>query len=163
MKAFSKIYKAIVNVEAFIAVVALLSTISLNAVEIFLRYFFDSSLIWIQEISTLLMLWFTLLGLCKVVEAKQDIIVTALVMRMPPKMKRLSSAFVFLACMAFLAICIFYTFKLYINQAGATTIVVHIPLRLRSAAILISFITLFFANLQFLIELIKNKPEGSEE
>ena len=56
MKTLKKIYDGIVEVEGWIAVVALVAAIVLNAYEILQRNLWGNSFIWIQEISVLLML-----------------------------------------------------------------------------------------------------------
>ena len=53
MKTLKKIYDGIVEVEGWIAVVALVAAIVLNAYEILQRNLWGNSFIWIQEISVL--------------------------------------------------------------------------------------------------------------
>lgn len=94
MKTLKKIYDGIVEVEGWIAVVALVAAIVLNAYEILQRNLWGNSFIWIQEISVLLMLWFAMLGLPKVANDNADICLDLFINKLPPSARKIVDLFV---------------------------------------------------------------------
>ncbi|QNL45290.1 TRAP transporter small permease subunit [Oscillibacter hominis] len=167
MKTIKKLYGWIVELESGIALFLLALAIVLNAYEIFQRNFLGKSFIWIQEYSTLMLLWFALLGMCKIVYEHQDIYVDLFVKKFPKGLQRVIDVIVYALVTAFMAVAILYTWKLFLSQEGNYTIVAAYPLQLRSLALLIGFVTMGLKNCASFVEgvigLFRKDGEGGAD
>lgn len=135
MKAIKKLYLGFVNIEGWLAIVAFTAAIVLNAYEIFQRNVLGNSFIWIQEISVLLMLWFAMLGLPKVVNDNEDICLDLFIKKFPPQLRKLVDFFVALMLAVMDMVLLIYLHKLYLSQGHNVTIIAQYPLRWRSIAL----------------------------
>ena len=146
MKLLKKMYAWIVDIQSWVALALLSLAILLNAYEIFQRNFLDKSFIWLQEYSTLMLLWFAMLGMNKIVYEQQDIYVDLFVKHFPDWLQRIINVVVYACVTAFLAVATYYTWLLFLSQKGNYTIVAQYPLQLRSLALLIGFVTMGINN-----------------
>lgn len=152
MKTFKKLYAWIVELQSWAAMFLLALTILLNAYEIFQRNFLDKSFIWLQEYSTLMLLWFAMLGMSKIVYEQQDICVDLFVKRFPGALQQILNVVVYGCITVFLAVATYYTWLLFLSQEGNYTIVAQYPLQLRSLALLIGFVTTGISNCVFFLK-----------
>lgn len=152
MKTVKKTLQYIVEAEAMIAMLLLVVVIVLNAYEIFQRNVLSKSFIWLQEYSTLILLWFAMLGTCKIVFEKQDICVDMFVKKLPEKVRTIIRTLTYLLIACFMVIAIKQTWILLQSQVGRYTLVAKYPLQLRSYALLIAFITIALINLYYFVE-----------
>ena len=76
------------RIELAVAVAAFCAVVVLNVVQITLRYGFDGSIFWAQEISQLLMLVAYFVGASCVFRARHYVIVEFFVQRFPPRAQR---------------------------------------------------------------------------
>lgn len=164
MKAIKKIFHWIVEIEGFVALALLVVTISLNAYEIFQRNVFKTSFIWLQEYSTLMLMWFAMLGMCKIVYEKQDICVDLFLKKFPAPLQKTVQILTHLVTIGFMSVAIYETWILLGSQKNHYTLVAQYPLQWRSYALLISFVTICLLNLFFLVEdligLFRNEKGG---
>nr|WP_142411103.1 TRAP transporter small permease subunit [Clostridium sp. Marseille-P7770] len=135
MKTLKKVYDGIVEVEGWIAVVALVAAIVLNAYEILQRNLWGNSFIWIQEISVLLMLWFAMLGLPKVANDNADICLDLFINKLPPSARKIVDLLVAAMLVFMNYILLVNLYKLYLSQGNNVTIVARYPLKFRSYAL----------------------------
>ena len=142
MKTLKKIYNGIVALESHVALILLSVAIILNAYEIFQRNVLGKSFIWIQEISTLMLLWFALLGMSKIVNENVDIYVDLFIKKFPLSLRKVINVVVYAAITVVLVLIIYNTWLLLTSQLGTTSIVAKYPLWLRSAALLIGMSTM---------------------
>lgn len=147
-----KLYAWIVEIQSWIALALLTLAIVLNAYEIFQRNFLGKSFIWIQEYSTLMLLWFALLGMSKIVYEQEDIYVDLFVKYFPAMLRKLIDVLIYAAITVFLVVATIYTYKLFLSQEGNYTIVAAYPLQLRSLALLIGFVTMGVKNFALFVE-----------
>ena len=80
------------RVELVVAVAAFCAVVVLNVVQITLRYGFDGSIFWAQEISQLLMLVAYFVGASCVFRSRHYVIVEFLIHRIPPGAQRAAYA-----------------------------------------------------------------------
>ena len=166
MKTVKKILHYIVEAEAMIAMLLLVIVIVLNAYEIFQRNVLSKSFIWLQEYSTLILLWFAMLGTCKIVYEKQDICVDMFVKKFPEKVHTFIRMLTHLLIACFMVVAVRQTWILLLSQVGRYTLVAKYPLQLRSYALLIAFVTIGLINLYYFVETIvemKTEKKGSAE
>src|SRR5699024_8730930 len=118
-----KLIHWISNIYLLIAILCMLALISILSAEIVLRYFLNSSIIWSQELFSILITWITFLGFGKIVENNEDIKITFLVNKMNKSLvhiiKIIISALLFFTS----SILIFYTVTLAIRNVNRTTII----------------------------------------
>lgn len=164
MKLWKNIYRWVIEIECDFALILLALAIVLNAYEIFQRNVFGKSFIWLQEYSTLMLLWFALLGMCKIVYERQDICVDLFVKKFPQGIQNVIHLIVYALVAAFMAVATYYTWKLFLSQSGNYTIVARYPLQLRSLALLIGFVTMGINNAACFIgglrDLVRTNEKG---
>ena len=114
--------------QKYLAMLALFIMCAINLVEIALRFLFDNSFIWIQDISVMLMLWMTFCGFSYVSYSKQDVLVDVFTNLLPLKGRQAVKLLTDLAIMVFLLIYLYFTVQLMISQFGQGTITTHLPL-----------------------------------
>jgi len=136
--------KALCYTELTISVLSLVAMVVLNAFEIVRRYFWGLSLVWVQEITVLFMVWFTFMGFSMITYAKKDIYIDFLVEKMPRPAKKTVELLTILASLVFIVLYTYFTWKLFLSQGVQTTIVAKYPMRYRTMAPLINGITLLF-------------------
>ena len=142
MKTLKKIYDGVVTAESYIALSLLAIAIIINAYEIFQRNVFGKSFIWNQEISTLMLLWFALLGMAKIVNENADLCVDLFVKKFPAGAQKIIHLVISAAIVAAFAIILYNTWLLFVSQAGNTSIIAKYPLQLRSGALLVGMTTI---------------------
>jgi TRAP-type C4-dicarboxylate transport system permease small subunit len=132
-----------------LAVTAFTAVVLINIVQITLRYGFDSSIFWVQEISQLLMLLAYFVGASCVFRARHYVIVELLVERLAPRRQlhvyALAQALTALFCVVVLAealaelprLMTAYTVILHLPKAYA-----HLPLVIASASMVLT--TLYY-------------------
>lgn len=159
---FSRGLKTICDVEMVISILSLILLVSINIVEIFRRVAFGKSFIWIQEITILLLLWFTFMGFGKMTYDKKDIYIDFFVRKMPLKIRQFVKISVVVVALLFAAIYAYYAFLLVIKQIGQTTVVARYPISLKVLAPTINGITLVLINIDLLRDMIVVKKRGGE-
>lgn len=148
---YDKFVAALCKAQLALSVTALLAMVSLNAVEIARRYFFSLSIVWVQEVTVLLLLWFTFMGFSYVTYAKMDIYITLFVNKLSPPVAKSVVTFVTLVILLFLCVYTYYTMTLFFTQFGQTTVVARHPISWRTLAPLINgatMILVFVKNLR---------------
>ncbi|SHI75679.1 TRAP-type C4-dicarboxylate transport system, small permease component [Dethiosulfatibacter aminovorans DSM 17477] len=139
---FGKKIKQIVDIQMLISVIALVLLILINAYEIFVRNTFDKSIIWIQDISILLMVWMVFLGFSKIVYNKNTIRITVVYDKFPSIIKSFLDCFRFIVIIIFFIILSFASYKLIVSQYGQGTTTASIPLVYYTSAVLVNAITI---------------------
>jgi len=138
----NRILKIITDAQMGIAMVALVSVITVNAFEIGLRFFLGRSLFWIQDVSLLLMLWMIFPGVAKIVYDKKDIVITMLIDRLPPRPKAAFEILGDLLIIGFALTLTIFSYKLLLRQSNSTTATVRIPLLFYTSAVVLNSATI---------------------
>lgn len=159
MKLLKKIYFLFIEIQSWIALTLLALTIVLNAYEIMQRNLMGKSFYWLQEYSTLMLLWFTMLGMSKIAYEHEDIYVSIFVDKLPPALKKIVQGAIYVLIVAFLIVMLDKTWILFLSQKGTLTMVAAYPLRLRSLAILLGMGSMLIQNLVSLISCLSGKKK----
>ncbi|MBO8137321.1 MAG: TRAP transporter small permease [Desulfotomaculum sp.] len=76
------------NLEKYLLVVLLSSTVILIALQVFMRYVMDASLSWTEELARFLFIWMAYIGISYGVKEKRHIRVDAALLFMPKKVQK---------------------------------------------------------------------------
>ncbi len=135
--------------------------VPINLYEILVRYFFNKSLIWIQEVSVLLMVWMIFCGFTKIVYDKKDITIDLLTSRFSAKTRLGVDAITQMIVLAFLLIFTFYGYQYFLKQIGIGTLTAGIPRILYIIPVVLNSasVTLIYFN-QLLVTVAGFKVEG---
>lgn len=144
-----------------LAMVTLGIIVPINLYEILVRYFFNKSLIWIQEVSVLLMVWMIFCGFTKIVYEKKDITIDLLTRRFSAKMKLGVDAITQVIVLAFVLIFTIYGYRYFLQQIGIGTLTAGIPRILYIIPVVLNSasVTLIYFN-QLLITFTGFRVEG---
>lgn len=116
-----KIIDWIANIYFTISLFGLLILISLVTLEVFLRYFLSSSMVWSQEFLSILICWITFLGFGKVIADREDIMITFLVQKLNAKMKKIVTVINTLLMMSISVLIFMQTINLTKTHTNRTT------------------------------------------
>ena len=115
------------TVELIVAVAAFCAVVALNVVQITLRYGFDGSIFWAQEVSQFLMLVAYFVGASCVFRARHYVIVEFLVVRLPPWAQRAAYA---LAQVLTVSLCVIILWTALAESAHTLrtySVILHLP------------------------------------
>lgn len=124
---FEKLNRLIANSQMGIAMTSLGVIVLINLYEILVRTFFDKSLIWIQEISVLLMVWMIFCGFTKIVYEKKDITIDLITSRLSTRIRLFLEILTHLVMIVFLIVFSYYGYFYLIKQIGIGTLTAGIP------------------------------------
>ena len=124
---YEKLVREISNFQMGVAMTSLGVIVPINLYEIIMRTFFNKSLIWIQEISILLMVWMIFCGFTKIVYEKKDIKIDLITDRLNSKIKKMLEIFTHLVMLVFLLIFSYYGYIYLMKQIGMGTLTSGIP------------------------------------
>lgn len=110
-----------------VAMTSLGIIVLMNLYEILVRTFFDKSLIWIQEISVLLMVWMIFCGFTKIVHEKKDISIDLITSRLNVRIRLVLEIFTHLIMIVFLIIFSYAGYMYMVKQLGIGTLTSDIP------------------------------------
>lgn len=159
----SKFLKHLCDIQMKISLFSLVFMVLLNTFEIFRRFFFGLSIIWVQDITTLCLIWFTFTGFSKISYDKTDIYIEALLKKLPLTVRKFTKLFTIICCMFFSAIFFYFALRLFQSQYGQVSIVAKYPIGFRTAAAVLNGFTLVMINIGELKEWIltnSRKKEG---
>ena len=162
MDTLKKIFRWFIEIQGWIAVFLLGLALVLNTYEIFQRNVFQKSFIWLQEYSTLMLLWFAMLGTSKIVYEDQDIFVDLFIKKFPKGLRKVTNIIVDLVVILFVAVALKETWSLAASQIGHTTIIAKYPLILRSIPMIIAFFSIGVKNCANLVKHVKSFGKSDE-
>jgi TRAP-type C4-dicarboxylate transport system permease small subunit len=137
------------RIELVLTFACMMAIVTLGAMEIFARYVLNTSLFFVYEITILLANWMYFLGFCLVFKRNRDIEIEFFFNRMNPKLRRMLTLLTNGAVFYFLAMLIYYTFKLLMIQSRHSTEGLGIPNHYFSLPI-------FIGTLSIIIICVKN-------
>lgn len=103
------------HVEECLGVFSLLFTSILVFIQVVMRYFFNYSLFWSEEVARYIIIWFIFIGSSIAVREKAHAVVDALVTFLPSMLKRVFSIFASLIAIIF---CVFIIYSGWLNIAN---------------------------------------------
>ena len=139
-----KLIKKWVDILTGLSLFALFIAISVNAVEIALRFAIDNSFYWIQDVTLLLMMWFVFPGIVKLVYINQDIIIDLLISHFKPAVRRSIDICSCLILLGFLFFLTQQTWYLFVYRFGM------------NMAIIVCTVSMMFVYAEKLYDLIFN-------
>lgn len=118
--------KIISEINMKIAILCLIILLVINGFEIIIRYALDKSMIWIQEVSVLLMVWLIFTGTAKTVYEKKDIVIKIFVDKISGKKRIIIDILTQIFVLVFLIYYSYFGYKLIITQWSTRTLVAEI-------------------------------------
>lgn len=115
-------------VELTIAVAAFSSTVALNIIQISLRYAFDTSIWWAQEVSLLLMMIAYYIGISCVFRARHYVIIHFLVERFSHRTQLYLYYFAQLLTIVFCSVVLFESISIVEEFLTTYTVIMHLPI-----------------------------------
>ena len=153
-----KIDKFVSYLEEYFAVTSLLVASLLVFIQVILRYLFNISLIWSEEVARYVIIWFILVGSSIAVREKAHATVDAVVAFLPPLGKRIFSILANLTGIVFCVILI-WSGSLTVStviEYGNVTPAVGIPMAIPYLALPVGGALMLFRFSQLLIKDFKN-------
>ena len=148
------------RVELAITVAAFTSVIALVSAQIFFRYVFDVGLVWVQEVSQLLILTAYFFGISFVFKARRYLIVSILFDRFPEAAKLP----LYIGCQvltaAFCAMLFFELLGIAPQQLYMKTYILQIPRFYSSLPLLIASISMTLTAVYYTVEAIRMRSAG---
>jgi TRAP-type C4-dicarboxylate transport system permease small subunit len=138
------------HLEEILCSVFLITMISLVIINVFLRYLFDHSIFWAEEVATICFVWCVFVGASATYKHKMDLGIDFLVTRTPPHIEKVIR---FLTGLVLLAIngYIFYMSIIFTKIAWAKpTAVLGISSGALNLALVVGFGLITFYTLRFL-------------
>jgi len=144
--------------EEYVAGISLVFTSLLVFVQVVLRYMFNYSLSWSEEISRYLIIWFVFIGSSIAVREKAHATMDALTTYLPPKGKRIFSIIANLISISFCVILITSgsTIVSSVMEFGNVTPSIGLPMFIPYLALPVGASLMLIRFLQLLIDDIKN-------
>lgn len=122
-----KILHSIANIYLIIALCCMIALIGILTVEIGLRYFFQHSLVWSQELFSILICWITFLGFGKIAVERQDISITYFIQKLSEGKQRIVMMLNSILLLVASSVMLFYSLKLTISHMTKTTTIMKAP------------------------------------
>lgn len=134
-----------------IAMASLVVVIGINFIEILGRYLMSTSLVWIQDVSLLMMVWMIFPGSSVIAYEKRDVVITLLTDALPDRINRHLERFKNGVVFVFFLALGYFSLTLFFKQQGQTTVTASIPLQWYTLSLLINS---FYVSLVYLSEFI---------
>lgn len=160
-----KLDKFVSYLEEYFAVTSLLIASLIVFIQVILRYMFNISLVWSEEVARYVIIWFILVGSSIAVREKAHATVDAVVTFLPPFGKRLFSILANLTGIIFCVILI-WSGSLTVStviEYGNVTPAVGIPMAIPYLALPVGGALMLFRFIQLLIKDFKNFDANDEE
>lgn len=127
MGAFRRALAALGLAELALAAAALVAISALNAAGVVMRYGLNSSLVWAEEISLLLMNVMVFLGAAVMYKARAYVVLEYFYRRLPPAPQHWLSVLTWALACAFAALAAGYAVSLYPLQINTTSYILELP------------------------------------
>jgi TRAP-type C4-dicarboxylate transport system permease small subunit len=154
-----RILQYIADFMGYLAMLMVVVLILVNGYEIFFRFLFKKSNYWIQDITTLLMVWFVFPGMVKVIWEKKDIVIDLIFKGLPLPLHKLLHILVHLIIIIFSSLMCVASFRYLIITKGSTSITAHIPMWLFTGMTLMGFVLILIMYLYDVYILITDKED----
>ena len=141
----------------------LVVVIVINFIEILGRYLFNNSLVWVQDISLLMMVWMIFPGSSVIAYQKRDVVITLLTDVLPDRVNRYLDRFKYGVVSVFFLVLAYYSLTLFFKQQGQTTVTASLPLQWYTLSLLINSFYVFLVYLyEFIVDVtgIESGREG---
>ena len=143
------------RIERNSAILAFCSVVIINITQIVLRYVFEYSIFWVQEISQLLMLYAYFVGTSSVFRIRGYVLVEFFTKKMSIKIQRLCYGFAQILTIIFCGIIIYWIIEELPRQMKTYSVILHIPRFFSYLPLLIGSISIAAITIYYLIEVWK--------
>ena len=143
------------RIERSSAILAFCAVVIINVTQITLRYVFEFSIFWIQEISQLLMLYAYFVGTSSVFRIRGYVVVEYFVKKMSVKIQRLCYATAQILTIIFCGIIIFWIIEEFPRQMKTYSVILHIPRFFSYLPLLIGSLSIIAITIYYSIEVWK--------
>jgi len=127
MSACRRVLAGLGLAELFLAVAALVAISGLNATGVVMRYAFNSSIVWAEEISLLLMNLMVFLGAAAMYKARAYVVLEFFFRKLPAPLQHWLTVLTWALACAFAAITAGYAISLYPLQISTTSYILELP------------------------------------
>jgi len=124
------------------AVLCLAIMAAVNMIQIFLRYLFNYTFIWVHPVTMLLFIWMTFLGAFVVYHRKKDIVVTFIVNLLPDTFRKAVEVLTIFLVLFLIAIILAQAPAL-IRQQSSTMQIIPLPRYVQVIPLLIGLLGIF--------------------
>lgn len=104
MKILTLIDKFIEKVQIVVSITIFVTIVILGSMQVFFRYFLNSSLPWSEELMRFLFIWLVFIGSSITVRLDRHVAIDLLAMKLKPKMQTVMFIITRLVCVAFLVL-----------------------------------------------------------
>lgn len=152
-----------IKLQMLLSLASFAVMIILNLSEIVLRATINYSLIWIQDITLLLLAWMIFTGVSCIVYEKKDIVVSFIYEKMPSGLQKGTD---FISTLLILFFLIFFSYNCYLlilKQVGDVTLSSGVPLQLYTIPVLVNALTNLIIYLRELGQVFRSRKGGIVE
>lgn len=151
-----KLNRIVNHFEEYFAAITLLFTSLLVFLQAVLRYVFNSSLYWSDEVARYLIIWFIFVGASIAVREKAHATVDAVTILLSPKLQKIVSIIAYLLGVAFCIIIIWSGMKNVLNvhkfnsvtpSLGISMVIPYLALPIGGLLMLVRFLQLLFEDI----------------
>lgn len=153
--------RLLTNLEEIVCGSFLVAMIALVILNVILRYLFDTSITWSEEVATICFVWCVFLGASATYKHKMDMGIDVLVKLTPPKIERAISIFTKLLLLTLNAY-LFYISIIFTTIAWEKpTAVLGISSAVFNSALIVSFALISLHSLRFVLQDLKKMRNWS--
>lgn len=150
---FRQALKGLGVCELSVAVTAFFLAVILNFIQISLRYAFEKSIWWSQEISLLLMMIAYFLGISCVFRSRQYVIILMIVERLPQKIQLLSYYFAQLLTIFFCTVILVEGIIIAPERLTTYTVILHFPEFFWTLPLLVASASMILTSIYFSVSI----------
>ncbi len=154
-----KKFKSALNIWGYIerntAVFAFCAVVMINITQIILRYVFEFSIFWVQEISQLLMLYAYFVGTSSVFRIRHYVVVEFFFKKMSISLQRKLYALAQLLTLIFCSIIVFWIIEEFPRQMTTYSVILHIPRFFSYLPLLIGSLSIIAITIYYSIQVWK--------
>ncbi len=154
--------KVLGNIDQIISAVALMGIVVFVTINVFCRYVLGYIFNWMEELSTVLFVWCTFLGISSAYKTNDHVGINVLVMLFPKKVQRIIMIIVNLFCLVVSAKILTLSFTFCQSSWTKTTPIIGLPYTFVNVSITCGFALMSIYSIIKIIRLIKCKPEDVE-
>lgn len=152
------------KLEEYIMVVMVVVMTTLIMVQVIMRYVFNNSLAWTEEMARYLFLWSIWLGASYGVKTKGHVRLTVLTSRLSEKAQNIIGVIVYFIWLLFVIFLVVKGYELVgkLIVSGQTSTALHLPMWIAYASVPVGCTLMTIRMIQLGIETVKNRKAGKE-
>ncbi|MGM8212925.1 TRAP transporter small permease [Virgibacillus sp. W0430] len=124
-------------------------------IQVVLRYVFNSPLVWAEEITLILLVWYGYLVIAILIRSKEHIALEFLYSKLGRKLQKGLDVVKYILLFLFAVLMVYYGFEMMINAQGKSFPVSRLPRSIINLPMMISGLLILLYTVQHLVALIK--------